>query len=284
MKRAAIIGICSAWLTISAMPLQAQNPSPAPQGKDSAGSGMAAKVADVFTQPLRPVVKGVAADGGLGAGIAYDFPKQGRWQTSAEAVMTVRGFWSTQLTTSRHTSRTSLVAYGRVRDMGSLSFFGPGTNSVPADRTLFALREPVVGAVGSVRLSPWVTVGARVEELWPQVAGGGNPRYPSIETRFGEADAPGVALQPRFGRYDMFVDLTSDAGRTGTLYQGGKTHIGYGFFDDQQFNLYTFRRLDLETQHRFTILGPHRLLTLHGWVSSSQPIDGNDVPFFLQNT
>ena len=282
MRRAAIIGICSAWLAVGALPLKAQVPPP--KGKDTKGAGLAAKVADVFNQPLHPVVKGVAADGGVGAGIGYDFPKQGRWQTSAEAVMTVRGYWSTQLTTSRHTSRTSLVGYGRVRDMGSLSFFGPGTNSALGDRTLFALREPIVGAVGTVRLSPWVTVGGRVEELWPQVAGGGNSRYPNIETRFGEAEAPGVALQPRFGRYDMFVDVTSDAGRPGTLYQGGKTHIGYGFFDDQQFNRYNFRRLDVETQHRFTLLGPHRLITLHGWVSTSEPSDGNDVPFFLQNT
>jgi hypothetical protein len=284
MKRAAIIGICSAWLAIGPVPLQAQTLPPAPRGKDTAGTGLAAKVAGVFTQPLHPVVKGVVADGGVGAGIAYDFPKQGRWQTSAEAVMTVRGFWSTQLTASRYTPRTSLVAYGRVRDMESLSFFGSGTNSALEDRTLFALREPVVGAVGSVRLSPWVAIGARLEELWPRVAGGRSSRYPSIETRFGEGHAPGVGLQPRFGRYDTFVDVTSDAGPTGTRYQGGRTHIGYSFFDDQQFDRYNFRRLDLETQHRFTVLGPHRLLTLHGWVSSSQPADGNEVPFFMQNT
>jgi hypothetical protein len=168
--------------------------------------------------------------------------------------------------------------------MGALSFFGPGTQSALDDRTIFSLRDPVAGVVGSVRLSPWVTAGARIEELWPQVSRASSSRFPAAQTRFGEAGAPGLADQPRVGRYHAFVDVTSDAGRPGTLYQGGKTRIGYGVFDDQQFDRYDFRRLDFETQHRLTMFGAHRFLTLHGWVSTTDTSNGNDVPFFLQHT
>lgn len=285
MKRTAIVGICSAWLAVGAAALHAQAPAPvqAPKGKDTAGSGMAAKVAEAFSEPLHPVVKGVAPGGGVGAGIGYTFPTHGGWETSAEAVITVRGYWSTALTAARHTPRTSVVAYGRVRDMGSVSFFGPGTDSARDDRTSFRFREPLAGAVASVRLSPWIRTGGRIEAIWPHVEDGGSSRVPGITERFREAEAPGLAGQPRFGRYDLFVDLTSDAGRTGTLYQGGKTRIGYGVFDDQQLNRYDFRRLDVETRHRFTVLGPYRLLTLHGWVSTTDTDPGKDVPFFLQN-
>src|SRR5688500_14055513 len=104
MTRAALIGVCAAWMFVAAAPLQAQTPAPTPiEGKDSPGSGIANKAAGAFTQPLHPVVKGVASGGGMGAGIGYDFPRRGRWETSAEAVVTINGYWSTGLTTTRQT-------------------------------------------------------------------------------------------------------------------------------------------------------------------------------------
>jgi hypothetical protein len=262
MWRTALIGGTFSALLLSAAPGHAQQP-PAPEGKDAKGSGLATKVADAFTSPLHPVVKGIASGGGVGAGVGYDFPALGRWDTSAEALLTVEGYWSTALTTTRETQRTRLTAYGRVRDMDSLRYYGPGTNSALADGVLFHLRESLVGTVGTVRVLPWVTAGARVEEFWPDVGG---------------------SAQPRFGRYHAFVDLTSDAGRPGTLYQGGKTRIGYGRYDDQNLDRFDFGRLDVETKHRFTVLGPYRTLTLHGWVSTTDTTAGNDVPFFMQYT
>jgi hypothetical protein len=285
MKHAALISACSAWILLVASPLPAQSPPPKPAGgKDTSGTGIAKKAAEAFSQPLHPVVKGVASGGGMGAGIGHDFPKRGRWETSAEGVMTIHGYWSTELVTTRETPRTRLMGYGRVRDMGSLVFFGPGTQSAVDDRTVFSLRDPVIGALGSLRVSPWVTVGGRVEELWPQVGVARSSAFPGTEERFGEVDAPGIGAHPRFGRYHVFADLMSDAGPVGTRYQGGKTRIGYGLFDDQQLDRYDFRRLDVETQHRLTMFGPHRLLTLHGWVSTTDTSDGHDVPFFLQHT
>ena len=264
--------------------LAAQTPPPANAPKEPAKTGAALKAAKAFTQPLHPVVGTVASGGGLGAGVGYDFPQRGNWQTSAETMLTINRYWSAGATATREGQRTRLVAYGRIRDMGALNFFGPGTNSPIEGRTLFTLRETVAGVAGSVRVSSRVTLGGRAEELWPQVSRARSTRFASAETRFGESDAPGIADQPRFGRYETFVDLISDAGRPGSLYQGGKTRLAYALFDDQQFDRYTFRRLDLETQHRVSVLGPHRLLTLHGWVSTTDADSGNDVPFFLQRT
>lgn len=276
--------VCGLSLVLFGAPVATQAQDGRGTGREPAGTGLAKKAASVFTQPLHPVVKGVAPGGGAGAGIGYDSPERGSWKAAAEAVLTINGYWSAGLTATRETPRSRFAAYGRVRDMGALSFFGPGTNSLVDDRTLFSLRDPVVGVVGSVRVSPWVTAGARVEEFWPQVSSAPSSRYPGTNARFGEALAPGLAEQPRFGRYQAFLDLISDAGRPGTLYQGGKTRIGYDLYDDQQFDRYSFRRVDFETKHQFSVFGPHRLLTLHGWVSTSDTADGHDVPFFLQNT
>jgi hypothetical protein len=253
-------------------------------GNEPAGTDLAKKVANAFTQPLHPVVNGVASGGGVGAGVGYDFPQWGSWATSTEALLTVNGFWSTAITSTRKTARSRVVAYGRVRDMDSLSFYGPGTNSTAGDRTLFSFRDSSVGLVGSLDLSRWFTAGARVEQLWPDVSGESSLRVPAIGARFGEPQAPGIGDQPNFGRYHAFVDLESDAQRPGMPYQGGTTRVGYGLYDDQQFDRYSFRRFELETKHRFSVLGPHRLLTLHGWLSTTETSGGHDVPFFLQHT
>jgi hypothetical protein len=279
-KSAAVCAIA----TLLSAPLAAQTSQQEKAGREPAGTDLAKRVANSFTQPLHPVVKGVAAGGGAGAGIGYDFPRWGSWATSAEAVLTVNGFWSTAIVARRETTRSRLAAYGRVRDMGRLSFFGPGSNSARADRTFFSFRDSSVGVIGSLRLSPWVAAGARVEQLWPDVSGSAASSTPSIDTRFGEALAPGLGDQPSFGRYHAFLDFTSDAQRPGMPYQGGKTRVGYSVYDDQQFDRYSFRRLELETKHHFSVLGPHRILTLHGWLSTTGASPGHDVPFFFQHT
>jgi hypothetical protein len=272
-------------VTLLSAPVGAQAQEQEPKaGREPAGTEFAKKVESVFTQPLHPIVEGVAAGGGAGAGIGYDFPQWRSWTTSAEAVLTIYGFWSTAITATRETAGSRLVGYGRVRDMGALSFFGPGPTSAAADRTLFSLRDSSVGLVGSFRLLPSVWAGARVEQLWPDVSGAASSSWPGTDDRFGESQAPGIRDQPRFGRYHLFVDLTSDAQRPGMPYQGGESRVGYSVYHDQQFDRYSFRRLELETKHRFSVLGPHRILTLHGWVSTTDTRGGHDVPFFLQHT
>lgn len=281
--RAVLLGCASLMLMCATATAQTQTAAPE-RGQDAAGSSLGKKVGNVFSQPLHPVVKGVASGGGIGAGIAYDFPRKRGWETSTEAVMTINGYWSTLLSTEYRTRRGSVEAYGRVRDMGQLAFFGPGTNSLADDRTHFGMREPIVGVLTSYRLSPWITVGARAEEIWPDLRGGTSSRFPSIETRFGDPDAPALSDQPRFGRYQAFIEAISDAGPAGARYQGGRSRMTFDIYDDQQLDRFNFRRLDLETKQQFTLFGPHRLLTLHGWVSTTDTSNGNDVPFFMQYT
>ncbi len=286
LNRRLIGACCAAWLLTAAGSAAQTAPQPDQPGArgDRPGSGIAKKIGNVFTQPLHPVVKGVASGGGIGAGVAYDFPELRGWRTNAEAVMTINGYWSTSLTTERRTKRTRLEAYGRVRDMSQLAFFGPGTNSLAADRTHFGMRDPVAGVVGTLRLSRWVTVGGRLEQMWPDVRGANARGFPSIDARFAEPDAPGLIDQPRFGRYQTFVEAISDAGPAGAQFQGGRSRATFTVYDDQQLNRFDFRRIDLETQQQFALFGPHRLLTLHGWVSTTDTSNGNDVPFFLQYT
>lgn len=278
MRLLTVIALCSLLLA----PLQAQQVSaPEPPAKPEEKS-LFGKVSNIAKGPVHPIVRGVVAGGGLGAGLSYNLPTPGRWETVAQAVVTFRRYWSAELETAYSGERGRVGAYGRIREMGQLSYFGPGIQSAVSDRTNFLLRDPVVGAVASARVADWMAAGVRVEEIWPNVGRGRSTRFPSLEDRFSEHDAPGLNAQPRFGRYQGFLEFQAPAAVPENLNQGGRYRIAYGLYDDQQFNRFNFTRIDVEARHKFAVFGPHRRLTLHGWMATTEPRSGNTVPFYMQ--
>ncbi|MGH7712816.1 MAG: hypothetical protein ACREOG_16115 [Gemmatimonadaceae bacterium] len=280
MIRAHIVGLTPVVLLV-AMPIAAQErESPVQSLIDRTGKTLVS----ILSRPLHPFVGGVAPGGGAGAGLAYDAPLTGRWNASAKAGYTLKEYWRADLVVDYNDNRTQFIAYARTRDMKSLEYFGPGEASRLADRSNFRLRDPVVGAQGSLRVTPWLALGARAEQLWPDVSQGLSTSLPSIEQRFDDTDAPGLTAQPHFGRYDGSIDIDFSAGAGEALYQGGKFRATYALFVDQELERFSFHRIDLEAQQRFALLGPFRRLTLHGWVSTSTPKDGHEVPFYLQRT
>jgi hypothetical protein len=269
------------------VPVFAQAPAPpSPNGSDkpSRFRGVGATLGKAFAAPIHPVVQGVASGGGIGAGIGYDHPSTSRWQISTKAVATIRRYWLLEFDSEYIGDRVEGGAYGRVRDMSRLNFFGAGPGSTKEDWTTFTLRDPLIGAHGAVRLLPAVAIGGRVEELWPRVEGGRHPVRPSIETRFGDADAPGLAQQPRFGRYQTFVQVTPPAADGWGLNQGGAYRVSYDIFDDQQLDRFDFHRVQFEGRHRFAGFRPYHTLSFRGWVSSAEARTGHQVPFYLQHT
>jgi hypothetical protein len=267
-------------------PVRAQEAAPAPVApggvKETPLVHTFTLIAGSFQQPLHPVLE--SAPPGLAAGIGYTFPSTGRWQTSTKAATNVERYWVAEVATGYHSTRAGFDTYARMRDMPQLEFFGGGINSSRDNLTHFRLRDPIVGTLASVRLHSSVSIGGRAEALWPKVERSRPARLPTLEDRFTEVDAPGLSEQPRFGRYQVFVDITAPAGLGPTLNQGGRYRVSYSMFDDQQFDRFSFRRLDVEARHRFELFGRYRRLTLHGWASTSYNSIGNDVPFFFQPT
>lgn len=282
MKLHGFVPVCAVLLLVATSGDAQDTPAPAPAAPLE--KSLFSKLSGAFNGPLHPVVAGVAPGGGLGVGVGYDFPSRGRWETTTQAIVTARRYWSAQFDTAYRGDRAQVEGYARMREMTQLGFFGPGTDSVLADGTNFLLRDPVIGALGSVRVARWMAVGGRVEALWPDVGRGRSTREPTITARFGEGEAPGLTEQPRFGRYQAFIEFQAPASIGQTLNQGGRYRIAYGIVEDQQLDRFTFRRLDLEAQHKFALFSPHPRLTLHAWVVTTDVDAGHVVPFFLQPT
>jgi hypothetical protein len=243
-----------------------------------------AKFGKVFTRPLHPVVETIAPGGWIGAGISYDHPSEGPWKFEAKTLATPRRYWLAQVDAEYVGERVEAAAYGRARDMTRLNFFGLGPDTSRDDRTTFTLSDRVTGVFGAVRVVPAVSIGGRVEEIWPQVDRGRDPLFPSLAERFSDIQAPGLITQPRFTRYQTTLTVVAPASSGVATNQGGVYRIGYDIYDDQELNRFDFHRLELEGRHQFTVWRPYHTLTVHGWLSSAEPAEGSQVPFYFQHT
>ncbi len=236
----------------------------------------------IFDPPLHPVIGGIASGGGLGAGLSYSSPGKGPWNASAKALYTWNNYWLAEAIAGYKNRRAQLEAFGRVREMTQLDFFGSGPNSNLFNRTSFSYRDPVIGAHGKFRVTPGLALSGRVEEIWPSATSG--KRLPTIEQRFLPAETPGLFFHPVFGRYQGAVDIHIPAPPGDAFYQGTRSRVTYAIYDQQDADLFNFTRLDVEAQQVFTGFGRLHRLTLSGWSAILTPSNGEEIPFAMMPT
>lgn len=238
----------------------------------------------LFERPLRPDFATVAPGSGIGAGLTFSPRCIAGWCIDANGVGTVRRYSDAQGTLSYNTASSRVAAYASLRNMPKLDFFGLGSESAESDRTNFRLDDRLVGVQADRRLSSWLAVSVRGEHLWANVSSGRSSELPSIEDVFGDVTAPGLTRQPNFDRFGASLLVDVPAGNSIAFNQGGELRAAYEFSADQDFDRYSFHRVDIEMRQRFALLGPLRRLTLHGRVASTTARSGHDVPFYLMPT
>ena len=134
-----------------------------------------------------------------------------------------------------------------------------------------------------VRPRSWFTAGVHAGRLAPSIGGGTDARFPSIEERFDDAGAPGLAEQPDFGYADVFATVDY-RDHPGNARSGGYYSLTLASYSDLDFDRYGFRRLDLHAQQFFPIFDKKRVFALQGRVITSTTDAGQTVPFYLQPT
>lgn len=281
-------------LVAALLPLTAQA-----QGAQSSGGGLedlpvpswGKKVIDSFDNPLHPIIGGVVSGGGLGVGVGYDSPDDQQWYSEGDAIVTLRRYWLIQGEFGRRSlsKRSQLGAFGAVRDMNRIDFFGIGPASAFADRSAFSLRESTVGARGWHRPVPAFRLGGSAALYVSDVGVGANQSVPSIEQRFAESTVPGgFSVERTFGRYRGFVELmypaVADITDQEQLNESDKYRGTYQLalesvrdHGDGRFN---FHRWESEMQQRIPGFRSGQLLTLHSFFAWTNP--GDEVPYYLQ--
>ena len=166
------------------------------------------------------------------------------------------------------------------RDFPQEDFFGIGGNSAVANRTNYSLES--AGVSGRVALKPtsWLRLGTEIGRVSPTISSGTDPRFPSTETLFTDADAPGLDEQPPFLYKNVFVEVDY-RDQPGNPRSGGLWRATYGAWNESEFNLYDFGRFDAEAAHFFPIFDKKRVFALRVGVSYVNNDLGNRVPFYF---
>jgi outer membrane protein assembly factor BamA len=160
-------------------------------------------------------------------------------------------------------------------------FYGLGAQSLEEDRVNFRLDTTAVVARALVRPRPWFSAGVHAGRLAPSVGSGTDPRYPTLEARFGEADAPGLLEQPDFDYRDVFATIDY-RDHPGNARAGGYYSLMLASYADRDLDRYDFRRLDIHVQQFFPIFDKKRVFALQGRMITSSVDEGQQVPFYLQ--
>jgi len=166
------------------------------------------------------------------------------------------------------------------RDFPQEDFFGIGGNSAVANRTNYSLES--MGVSGRVALKPtsWLRLGTEIGRVSPTISSGTDPRFPSTETLFTDADAPGLDEQPPFLYKNVFVEVDY-RDQPGNPRSGGLWRATFGAWNESEFNLYDFGRFDAEAAHFFPIFDKKRVFALRVGVSYVNNDLGNRVPFYF---
>jgi len=246
-------------------------------------------VLDSFSKPLHPVIGGVATSGGVGAGIGYDSPEPTGWFQTGKAMATFRRYWSLEGEVGRraHSNRAQIGAFGVVRDMGRLSYYGIGPDTDLNTRAAFGLREISVGARGWIRPVSAVRLGGTIAAYVPDIGRSNSSRIAAIESVFDAASVPGLAAEPTFGRYRGFVEFRHPAPYAGDTPEDpsryrGAYQLAFEAVRDHESGRHNLHRWEGEVQQRIPGLKPGQRLTLHGFLASTN--SAADVPFYMLYT
>ena len=165
-------------------------------------------------------------------------------------------------------------------DAPSVAFYGVGPDSVRDDKTVFAYQPTTVGVTARVRPVKFFTLGAGVQYLDINTGAGDNKRYPSIETIFSPADAPGLGVDPTYLRTRAFaeVDWRRPPGYTGS---GGLYRVELQNYDDRDDLGVAFRSFEGEVIQLFPILRANWVIAVRGLVTITDHDSGDVVPYFM---
>jgi hypothetical protein len=222
----------------------------------------------------------VAPGSGIAPGAGYR-GTLGHARINAQGAWSVRGYRvaETLLTLPLSADRVEVTGHARLRDGAELPFYGIGSESIPAARSAYGLKSREAGVEAAARPRPWLRLAAGTAVLSLD-NGAGKGRFPSIDTVFDAASAPGLMTGLRYvhSQASVAVDRRESPGytRSGGFYSATLHH-----YDDRDAGLYSFRQLDVDARQFIPLMNEHWVIALRGGVSTTDRDAGQQVPFFL---
>jgi hypothetical protein len=170
--------------------------------------------------------------------------------------------------------------------MNRIEYFGIGPHSRFEDRSAFRLRESTFGTRGWFKPAPALRLGGSAAIYMPDLGVDAHPSVPFITDVFPESSIPAFSAEPTFGRYRGFAELVfpivpENASEEFNGYNGAY-QLAFEAIRDHDTGRHDFHRWEAETRHHIPGVAPGQLLTLHGFVASTNT--DSDVPFYMLYT
>ena len=229
----------------------------------------------------KPVGSGIA----LGGGFRHDlFDRQARVELEAGGSLRkyymVRGdFFLPRLLNER--LELGVEAVGRHHPQED--FYGHGLDTLRDDRVSYLFEGTEVQGRAILKPRRWLNVGAHAGHMTTSIGSGTDSRFPSLEARFGDLDAPGLAAQPDYLYGDGFFEIDY-RDEPGNARAGGHYTFMLRRYSDRDLDRFSFTSFDLLLQHFVPIFDKKRVFAFQtGLIATTTP-DDHEVPFFMRPT
>ncbi len=313
----------AAWILLQACPASGQTPAPGTLGSGAEVTGTSdwdtwkRNCSDMVhkfgtktflgctesafrNRPFHFYVQSVVPGSGVGGGGQYARDLNfGKFQNQLKvtSVITIRKFWMAELKLSMQRTimkdwnkaqeALGLNFYVHNRRLPLMTFYGLGPNTDVNNSVKFSQRDTAAGGEFSMPIRGWLSVGGKLEGLWPHVGEVTGTNVGSIGSQYTEQTAPGLTAQPPMIHEQFYVRPHKRFLRQFEI----DYSIAYNFYQDTNTGRFSFRRLEANLEHHFF---PER--KKHGAVNTfsdfivrwrysvSDASAGNAVPFYLQET
>jgi hypothetical protein len=162
-------------------------------------------------------------------------------------------------------------------------FYGLGSASVADNRVSFRANYLDLQGRAIARPRRWAQAGVRYGRMNAAIGPGTDSRFPSIEERFSDTNAPGLQSQPDFSYGEVFGAMDY-RDHPGNARAGGYYAVRLRKYNDLDLNRYNFREVDLLGQQFFPIFDKKRVFALQAHLISTDPDTGDQVPFYFMPT
>ena len=169
----------------------------------------------------------------------------------------------------------------RVENYPQEDYFGIGRRSTRDRQTTYDFSSRSADARVLVNIAPHAQAGARLAVVSPSIGRGADPEYPSTEQLFTDAQAPGLAAQPRYIDTTVFVDIDR-RDTPGNPANGGVYHASFGYWNDTTLHQYNFARFDVTALQYVSLTADHvHVISGRFGLSTLNNAPGDRVPFYF---
>lgn len=158
-------------------------------------------------------------------------------------------------------------------------FFGTGPRSRRRDHSNFAWDGTEAGGRVTLRPTRLFHVGGSVAFEAARTGEGRHDDLPSIDDLFDSGDLPGFADDLDYLVTRGFVEF--DNRQPLNARKGGLYRLAYSRHSDLDADRYGFTRADIDIRQFVSFLAERRVLAGRVFISTTDPVDGAEVPFYL---